>query len=106
MEPKLIDDGYGPEWVDLDSPQSDDPDDGYEGLSDTDVASYLTRLHEELKAHRKYLETVTDNGTDYGEDWDVLQDLGLIKTAPPTQEFIDEWGDDAEMWVLAWQGGE
>jgi hypothetical protein len=60
------------------------------------------RLKEELEAHRKHLEEITSNGTEYDENWDLLMKLGLIVEAPPTQDFIDEWGDESGMWVLAW----
>ena len=62
----------------------------------------IERLRAELAAHRKYLESITDNGSDYPETMDELIDLGLVVEAPPTQDFIDEWGDDCEMYVLAW----
>ena len=62
----------------------------------------IERLRAEVAAHRKYLESITDNGTDYPETMDELIDLGLVVEAPPTQDFIDEWGDDCEMYVLAW----
>ena len=59
-------------------------------------------LTAEVAAHRKYLESITDNGSDYPETMDELIDLGLVVEAPPTPEFIDEWGDDCKMYVLAW----
>ena len=66
------------------------------------AADEIDRLTAELAAHRKYLESITDNGSDYPETMDELIDLGLVVEAPPTQDFIDEWGDDCEMYVLAW----
>ena len=59
-------------------------------------------LIDELEKHRRYIDRITDGGTDYPEDFDVLWDLGLIVEVEPTPEFIDEWGDDVGMWVLAW----
>jgi len=67
-----------------------------------DARAVIERLRAELAAHRKYLESITDNGSDYPETMDELIDLGLVVEAPPTQDFIDEWGDDCEMYVLAW----
>jgi len=61
------------------------------------------KLEAENAALREYVEIVTDGGTDYPETWDELHRLGLIVEAKPTPEFTDEWGDDVEMWVLAWK---
>lgn len=66
------------------------------------AADEIEALRDEIAAHRKYLESITDNGSDYPETMDELIDLGLVVEAPPTQDFIDEWGDDCEMYVLAW----
>ena len=72
-----------------------------EGRNDN-LAVELRNLRSELAAHRKYIEIITDGGTDYPETMDEMIDLGLVVEAPPTQDFIDEWGDDCEMYVLAW----
>jgi len=78
---------------------------GYEerGAEIEKLVGRVERLRAELKAHRGYLEEVTNNGTDYNENWDALMAHGLIVKAPPTQDFIDEWGDECDMWVLAWR---
>ena len=65
------------------------------------AADKLDRLERELVAHRKYIESITDNGTDYPDSFDEMLDLGLIVAVPPTPEFIEEWGDADEMLVLA-----
>ena len=63
----------------------------------------ISDLRSQLAAHRKYLEFITDDGTDYPADtMEDLIDLGLIVEAPPTPDFIEERGDDCEMYVLAW----
>jgi len=62
----------------------------------------INRLTAELANHRKFMELITDNGSDYPETMDEMIDLGLVVEAPPSQDFIDEWGDDCEMYVLAW----
>jgi DNA repair exonuclease SbcCD ATPase subunit len=66
----------------------------------------VEELERELASHRQFLERLTDNGTNYPETFDDLVELGLVVSVPPTPEFIDEWGDDAEMYVLAWKAHE
>lgn len=66
-------------------------------------AETIVNMAREIVALREYVEIVTDGGTDYPETWDELQRLGIIVQVKPTPEFIDEWGDDADMWVLAWK---
>jgi len=72
----------------------------------SEMQDKIDRLTAELAALREYVEIITDGGTDYPESWDDLHRLGLIVEAKPTQEFIEEWGDDCPMWVLAWDAGE
>jgi hypothetical protein len=62
----------------------------------------VDRLIDELGKHRCYLNRITDGGMSYPEDFDYLMQLGLVVEVKPTQEYIDEWGADADMWVLAW----
>jgi len=66
----------------------------------------VEELERELASHRQFLERLTDNGTNYQETFDDLVELGLVVSVPPTPEFIDEWGEDSEMYVLAWKAGE
>jgi len=60
MKPELMeDDGYT-FWHDADSPISQDPDDGYKGISDKAVEGFITRLtadNAELKAAWQRQET-------------------------------------------------
>jgi hypothetical protein len=70
------------------------------------LTAELAEAKKENAALREYVEIVTDGGTDYPESWDELQRLGIIVEVKPTPEFIDEWGDDCPMWVLAWKAGE
>jgi len=56
---------------------------------------------QELNAHRKYLEAITDGGRDYPEDFDILVDLGLVVPVKASLDFLLEWGDTT-MYVLAW----
>ncbi len=51
---------------------------------------------------RAFVEDLTDYGTVYGDEWDLLHKHKLVVNVPPTQDFIDEWGDDSEMWALSW----
>lgn len=65
--------------------------------------SEITGLRADLAAHRRFIEAITQDGTEYGDEWETLIDCGLVVEVPSTQEFRDEWGDDEElMWVLAW----
>ena len=70
------------------------------------LTAELAEAKKENAALREYVEIITDGGTDYPETWDELQRLGIIVEVKPTPEFIDEWGDDWPMWVLAWKAGE
>ena len=42
-------------WVDLDSPVSDDPDDGHQGISDLDVEMEITLLRAELAGKDRHI---------------------------------------------------
>jgi hypothetical protein len=38
-----------------------------------------------------------------GFDWqDEMEERGILVKVPSTKEFIDEWGEDAQMYALAW----
>ena len=60
------------------------------------------QIYSELIAHRKFLEQACPTGDGFCEDFDILLDLGLIVEVKPTQEFMEEWGDDCPMYVYKW----
>jgi chromosome segregation ATPase len=70
------------------------------------LRSEIEELGAELNNHRQFVSWLTDEGTEYGDEWEALLEAGLIVEVKPTDEFIDEWGDDCPMYVLVWKAGE
>lgn len=66
----------------------------------------IKELESKLNNHRQFISWLTVEGTQYGEEWEELAKSGLVVEVKPTPEFIDEWGDESEMYVLAWKAHE
>lgn len=62
------------------------------------------RERDELRAMLKWCALQAWKGCDiYGGDFqDEMVQRGLMVKVPGDEAFCEEWGDDAEMFVLAW----
>lgn len=96
MRPQLQeDDGYT-FWHDADSPVSQDPDDGYVGIADSEVEAYITIL----KGENATLRTSRDSARELLEEMVIASDRVPMNVdiwrdvMKPVEDRIRAWLDE------------